>query len=416
MTNELYNLNIERAVLSAIIFDPEIFESTALKAEYFYLPFHQYVFTAMKKLHSIGKPIDDEFIGNELRRSNQFDETKMIELLSANPITNVEGYKKTLIELSQNRNILRVTGDIRENIANLSFGEIEAKLEQLFKDNSHSEDIFAISNTKDIEGKPPSFYLKDFLPIQEEEINLVSGSGGSGKSYGTLMIATKLKQKHNLNVFAFFSEDNIQNTKHRLNKLRGLHKDIKDIEIDIVGKEARGEPFIKQDRQGNSIPTDYWFKFKKKLSQYDIIIIDPLIAFIGQDENSNTQARYLFNLLNEWCVKENKTIIIIHHHNKDDKSRGASAFVDATRMHYTISKKENNDEDRFFKLEKTNHFKSGSEYGIKLFSGEYGAKKDDKKSTIMKKNQKEIHIEDEGFVDAPPEEWKSGIDSFMEDA
>lgn len=48
----MYNLNIERAVLSAIIFDPQIFEdiATSLKVKDFYLPFHQYIFKAMEEL------------------------------------------------------------------------------------------------------------------------------------------------------------------------------------------------------------------------------------------------------------------------------------------------------------------------------------------------------------------------------
>ena len=50
---ELYNLNVERAVLSAIIFDPEIYEEVVavLKPEDFYLPFHQHLFASMEELY-----------------------------------------------------------------------------------------------------------------------------------------------------------------------------------------------------------------------------------------------------------------------------------------------------------------------------------------------------------------------------
>jgi len=56
----MYNLNIERAVLSAIIFDPEIYEEIAAKLSHqdFYLPFHQHVFSAMEELSREEKPID----------------------------------------------------------------------------------------------------------------------------------------------------------------------------------------------------------------------------------------------------------------------------------------------------------------------------------------------------------------------
>ena len=55
----LYNLNIERAVLSAIIFNPESYEdiSTKLNSFDFHLPFHQHIFTAMEELNK--KRIDE---------------------------------------------------------------------------------------------------------------------------------------------------------------------------------------------------------------------------------------------------------------------------------------------------------------------------------------------------------------------
>ena len=64
------------------------------------------------------------------------------------------------------------------------------------------------------------------------------------------------------------------------------------------------------------------------------------------DENNNGEVRFFFNLLNTWCEEENKTLIIIHHHNKGSNDangnkttsvRGASAIIDAVRVHYSIS-------------------------------------------------------------------------------
>ncbi len=64
----LYNINIERAGLSAIIFDPEIFEDilSKLKSKDFYLPFHQYLFEAMEDLSRGDKPIDEEFLKSKI--------------------------------------------------------------------------------------------------------------------------------------------------------------------------------------------------------------------------------------------------------------------------------------------------------------------------------------------------------------
>ena len=77
-------------------------------------------------------------------------------------------------------------------------------------------------------------------------------------------------------------------------------------------------------------------------------------------------------LLNKWCEDDKKTIILVHHNNKVDKegnssSRGASAFIDACRMQYSIHSNKDDDRYRIAKIEKTNHFSGNKEYKIKLF-------------------------------------------------
>ena len=79
------------------------------------------------------------------------------------------------------------------------------------------------------------------------------------------------------------------------------------------------------------------------------------------------------SLLNKWCVDENKTIILIHHHSKASgtnktSARGASAFIDACRMHYIIEKVENDSRSRRVIIDKTNHFSNDKkDYIVKLF-------------------------------------------------
>lgn len=113
---ELYNINIERAVLSAIIFDPEIYEEVAavLKPKDFYLPFHQYLFIAMEHLFEEELPIDEEFLKKELQKMGKFDEVAMIEVLSANPITNTKAYVKEIKAYSNKRSLLSLATEIKK--------------------------------------------------------------------------------------------------------------------------------------------------------------------------------------------------------------------------------------------------------------------------------------------------------------
>ncbi len=113
---ELYNLNVERAVLSAIIFDPEIYEEIAavLKPEDFYLPFHQHLFSAMESLFEQELPIDEEFLRKELSKNDKFDEVAMVEVLSANPISNTKAYVKEIKDYANKRSLITLATQIKK--------------------------------------------------------------------------------------------------------------------------------------------------------------------------------------------------------------------------------------------------------------------------------------------------------------
>nr|MBL0721716.1 replicative DNA helicase [Sulfurovaceae bacterium] len=112
----MYNLNIEKAVLSAIIFDPEIFEEIASKldAKDFYLPFHQYIFEAMNELLIAEKPIDEEFLRNKLIKLGKFDETAMLGILSADPISNTMAYLDEIKSKSVKRALATLATEIKK--------------------------------------------------------------------------------------------------------------------------------------------------------------------------------------------------------------------------------------------------------------------------------------------------------------
>lgn len=116
MEAHLYNLNIERAVLSSIIFDPSIFEEVAakLKKTDFYHPFHQNLFAAMQELAYEDQPIDEEFLKERLERKNQFDETAFLEILAANPLSNTASYVKEIKEKALKRELVHLTTEIKK--------------------------------------------------------------------------------------------------------------------------------------------------------------------------------------------------------------------------------------------------------------------------------------------------------------
>ncbi len=95
--DSVYSINIERAVLSSILFNPEEIEDIlgVLKPKDFYLPAHQKIFDVMAKLHNDNMPIDEEFIKRRIN-SKDVDDSILLEILSANPITNTLAYVKEI--------------------------------------------------------------------------------------------------------------------------------------------------------------------------------------------------------------------------------------------------------------------------------------------------------------------------------
>ena len=112
-----------------------------------------------------------------------------------------------------------------------------------------------------------------------------------------------------------------------------------------LGSETRPFHLIEYDYKNKKI-NPLFYKLKHTLRDFEFIILDPLIAFYGGDENNNSQAREFMNLLTEWADKEDKAILVVHHNNKSTTGgiRGASAFVDAVRLQYELLTKENIDE------------------------------------------------------------------------
>ena len=114
--DNLHNINIERSILSSILFNPASFEDVAasLKPRDFYLPAHKYIFEAMETCEQEDLPIDEEFIKKKLKQEERFDEEAMLEILSTNPLPSTKAYIEEIREKSIKRELVKLTGDIKE--------------------------------------------------------------------------------------------------------------------------------------------------------------------------------------------------------------------------------------------------------------------------------------------------------------
>ena len=147
MQDNLYNLAFERSILSSIVFEPQQFDelSVALKKDDFYLPAHQDIFASMIALLQKDQPIDEEFIKKELIKIKKFDEQVMLEILSANPISNTKAYVDEIKDKSLKRHLLTLTTEIKrvtveEELPSAEVVDIvEKKLYEITQDNQTSD-------------------------------------------------------------------------------------------------------------------------------------------------------------------------------------------------------------------------------------------------------------------------------------
>ena len=405
---QLHNLNIERSILSTILFNPVVYSDIVniIDKDDFYLPSHKKIFAAMDICEKKDLPIDEEFVKKVLEKEGVFDEDTMLEILSTNPLPSYLEYTNEIKNYSIKRQLSTLLSLARENMSTDNHNELLLQIEkgiENIKNNDSLDSIYKIVSTKDIQVKFPEFYLESFFPVQKNEITIISAKGGTGKSYLGLLVLALLKKEHNLKVLGYFSEGDVGITKHRLNKLKDIHKF--SLDIDIIGKDSRPESFMKYDRSKNLEVTTAFYRFKNRCKNYDVILIDPLIAFIAGDENSNTEARFFMNLLNEWCTKEDKTLILIHHHSKGENGgvRGAGAYIDAVRLHYSINMLDNKPYFRLIKLEKTNHYNGKSEFELQLFGKSkqnindipceiIDFKEDDNQGSLFKEEENKIEL------------------------
>lgn len=218
---------------------------------------------------------------------------------------------------------------------------------------------FKTNSLKDVVAKQPEFYLEGFLPIPRCAVTMLASVGGLGKSLLCIQIAIRMAKQNN-KVLLWLSEDS-----EAISKFRAIEisKYIPDCKSDLSNIDICDEmPIHLEDKNFD--------KFKSSFKQYDLIILDCLIAFYGGDENNNSEARYFMNLLNKIVKENSQSIVVVHHSTKpnmngESKSRGASAFKDATRLTYELKLPKSN--DKYMSMREL--FIDKDNYGVKNIIG-----------------------------------------------
>lgn len=236
-------------------------------------------------------------------------------------------------------------------------------------------------NLQDIKRKPIEFYLKHLVPIPKHTVGMIASRGGMGKTFLSLRLASEFVRETGKKALVWFSEDEPEIIGYRFDKM------VK--EFNLSSDTQKGIEYITTSPKQFALKTNGTFKANYEAvagiredcleNNVGLVIIDPLLAFYGGDENDNSQARVFMQVFLDWAKQDSINILFVHHAQKGDGSaRGASAFLDATRFVYELhnpmdAKKTNTDFDkkdrgiRVLRLIKDNH---NAFYHVqKLFNG-----------------------------------------------
>lgn len=344
---ELYNINLERTLLSSLIFEPQLigeFHTLLKNNDLFFHQIHKDIHAVIMSLYESDVPISEDFINSALKKSGIDAEKELIEILASNPAANLRPYLQELREFADKRNLLALVNTFNKEIHDESFSSSELLSKTIERlevyRSTHSIELLSTFDITEIDQEEADFICKEWLPFPKKTVSLITAPGGSGKSWLVLQLMMRhILENSSAKAFAWLSEDPTGLTAHRADKISSsiLSKPLNVFKNRIViSNSPTIQVLLEQGRGINVNP--FFSDLKKKLSSFDLIILDPLIAFFGADENNNAHARKFMQLFTEWAAQENKTIIFIHHSTKNTtQSRGASAFTDAVRLVYEVS-------------------------------------------------------------------------------
>ena len=132
---KLYNIDLERAVISTILMYPENIEIVIgiIDENDFYFSYYKEVFKAIKEIYEENGVIDEILLKDKLIKRDVFNEEYFMEIISTAPVSSVEVYAKEIKDLSIKRDLLKLSREINELVdkdisAQDSLMEVESKL------------------------------------------------------------------------------------------------------------------------------------------------------------------------------------------------------------------------------------------------------------------------------------------------
>jgi replicative DNA helicase len=229
------NLEAERAVLGALMIDPDAIIKVAnfLRAEDFYRERHGWIYEAMSILNERHEPLDFVTLVDELERSGRLEEiggpAYLTELIASTPTAiYVDHYARIVERTAILRRLISAAGKIAElaydesqdvdqvvdRAEQIIFGVSESRIHRdlvpirAIMSNVVERIDFLTRNRDTLMGVPTGFTMLDKLlgGLQKSDLLILAGRPGMGKSSLALSIAQNAAKRYGARVAIFSLE------------------------------------------------------------------------------------------------------------------------------------------------------------------------------------------------------------------
>jgi replicative DNA helicase len=351
--------NAERALLGSIMIAPDRFVdlATCVKAEYFYLIRHQWIWEAMIRLTEAELQIDFVTLCNALNTNGQLKEiggpAYLIGLLSVTPTSmHAESYAKIVREKAFKRKALEVSSNLAHDaFQDKPLSEALQQMENFFVSTSALSGVtermvmtaekLCLSDVGEL-----TWVLKDW--IMAGGINLIAGMPAAGKSFLALDLAIGIASSG-------LAWDNRKVTQGKVlyHFLDGSYRGMRSRVIKMCHARGIQPPadLVFDFSPLNLKVTSEVLALRQRIKRLDasVAIFDVMAKFIpGADENSVAEISPMMNALREIANQTGTTFILIHHLNKGGnpdlsyRVRGSSDILGSVDTAIVVSQESQN--------------------------------------------------------------------------
>jgi replicative DNA helicase len=257
----LSNIEAEKSILGAIMYDSSIMADISLEPDYFYRGAHQQIFSAMMDLHDLGEPIDMVTVSERLKGKVEGLVGILTDIMTGHvTAANYDLHSRVVTELAAKRQIVRTCQEVQMKAQN--GGELEELVSAMGVDvntgkngsisqvrdvtSKSLEQISERNNNKhDLSGVKSGFFGLDMATdgFQSGDLIIVAGRPSMGKTAfaGQIALSSQVPvhfvsvemKNTQLAIRMLSSISNVEGYKIR----KGLLKEQEMTELQIAGEE-----------------------------------------------------------------------------------------------------------------------------------------------------------------------------------